>query len=140
MIVDATECETERPKKQKESYSGKQICVAESKGAVHDLELFRQSGVHILNDNLLIGDKGYQGLTTLHNFSFTPFKKSKNGELTQIWKEFNNNLSKYRIRIEHVNRRIKRFKILQIRYRNEQKKHLLRVSALSGIYSYEFKF
>ncbi|GHU56516.1 hypothetical protein AGMMS49975_19970 [Clostridia bacterium] len=88
----------------------------------------------------MIRDKGYQGLTTLHNFSFTPFKKPKNDELTQTRKAFNNNLSKYRIRIEHVNRRIKHFKILQIRYWNKQKKHLLKVSVLSGIYSYEFKF
>jgi hypothetical protein len=31
---------------------------------------------------LLIGDKGYQGLVDIHANSETPFKKSKNGELT----------------------------------------------------------
>jgi hypothetical protein len=42
--------------------------------------------------------------------------------------------------IEHVNRRIKRFKILQIRYRNKQRKHLFRVSLICGIYNYELGF
>jgi hypothetical protein len=29
---------------------------------------------------------------------------------------------------------------LQIRYRNKQRKHLLRVSLICGIYNYELKF
>ena len=119
--------------------TGEIICVAEAKGAVHDLELFRRSGTHILDDLLLIGDKGYQGLAALHANSLTPFKKPRNGELTSLQNVFNSNLSKYRIRIEHINRRIKCFKILQVRYRNKQKKHLLRVSLISGIYNYELR-
>jgi len=87
-----------------------------------------------------VGDKGYQGLPTLHVNSLTPFKKPKKGELTPLQKAFNSNLSKYRIRIEHVNRRIKRFKILQMRYRNKQRKHLLRVSLICGIYNFELRF
>jgi hypothetical protein len=87
-----------------------------------------------------VGDKGYQGLNALHTNSWTPFKKPKGGELTALQKAFNSNLSKYRIRIEHVNRRIKRFKILQMRYRNKQKKHLLRVSLICGIYNSELRF
>jgi hypothetical protein len=145
-------------KKQRDAYSGKQkcrtikdriiingatgeiICVAEAKGAVHDMELFKQSGVHIADDILLVGDKGYQGLPTLHANRLTPFKKPKNGELTPLQKALNSNLSRYRIRIEHVNRRIKRFKILQMRYRNKQRKHLLRVSLICGIYNCELRF
>ncbi|MDR2360932.1 MAG: IS5/IS1182 family transposase, partial [Oscillospiraceae bacterium] len=41
---------------------------------------------------------------------------------------------------EHVNRRIKRFKILQMRYRNKQRKHLLRLSLICGIYNCELQF
>lgn len=120
--------------------TGEIICVTEAKGSVHDMELFRQSGIHIAQDILLVGDKGYQGLTALHVNSLTPFKKPKNGQLTPLQKTFNSNLSKYRIRIEHVNRRIKRFKILQIRYRNKQRKHLLRVSLVCGIFNFELRF
>lgn len=37
--------------------------------------------------------------------------------------------------IEHAHRRIKRFKILQVRCRKKQKKHLLRVSLVCGNYN-----
>ena len=120
--------------------NGKIICIHEEKGAVHDFEIFKRSGIHILDDILLVGDKGFQGICVLHSNSLIPFKKPKNGELTAEQKTFNSNLSKFRMLIEHVNRRIKRFKILQIRYRNKQRKHLLRVSLLCGIYNYELRF
>jgi hypothetical protein len=98
IIVDVTESETERQKKrQRKSYSGKHkchtiktqiiidgatgkiICVAEAKGSVHDIELFKQSGVHISDDILLVGDKGYQGLSAIHANSMTPIKKPLTG-------------------------------------------------------------
>lgn len=88
---------------------------------------------------VLIGDKGFQGILDLHANSITPFKKPRNGELTEEQKQFNSKLSKFRIFIEHVNRRIKRFKILQMRYRNKQRKHLLRVSLICGIYNFELR-
>jgi hypothetical protein len=120
--------------------TGKIICVEEAKGSVHDFEIFKQSGIHIHEDILLVGDKGFQGICNLHAFSLIPFKKPRNGVLTAEQKAFNSNLSKIRIFIEHVNRRIKRFKILQMRYRNKQRKHLLRVSLICGIYNHELGF
>ena len=112
----------------------------EAKGAVHDFELFKLSGVHMLEDILLVADKGYQGICTLHTLSLTPFKKPRKGELTPEQKAFNRSLSKFRIFIEHVNRRIKRFKMFQYRYRNKQRKHLLRISLICGIYNFELGF
>jgi len=97
------------------------------------------SGVHLLEDMLLVADKGYQGLCALHKFSLTPFKKPRKGELTDLQKLFNRSISQYRISVEHVNRTIKRFKILQHRYRNKQRKHLLRFSLISGIVNYELQ-
>jgi len=120
--------------------TGQVICVHEAKGSVHDFEIFKQSGIHILDDILLVGDKGFQGICDLHPFSLIPHKKPKGGTLTAEQKAFNSSLSKFRIQIEHVNRRIKRFKILQLRYRNKQKKHLLRVSLICGIYNHELEF
>ena len=158
-IVDVTEQETERPKhKQEASYSGEKkrhtikdqlvingdtkqiIGIYEEKGAVHDLEIFKRSRVNLLKDILLIGDKGYQGLKLYHFNSLTPYKKPKNGTLADYQKWFNTQISRYRIYIEHINRRIKRFKILQYRYRNKQKKPLLRISLISAIYNYELLF
>lgn len=120
--------------------SGKIICIDEAKGAVHDFELFKQSGVHILDDILLLADKGYQGICAIHSLSLTPFKKPRKGELSAEQKAFNRILSKFRIRIEHVNRRIKRFKMFQYRYRNKQRKHLLRLSLVCGLYNFELGF
>jgi len=97
------------------------------------------SGVHLLEDILLVADKGYQGICDLHAFSLIPFKKPRKGELTDLQKQFNRNLSRYRIFIEHVNRRIKRFKIFQHRYRNKQRKHHMRISLICGIYNFELK-
>jgi hypothetical protein len=116
------------------------ICVHEAKGSVHDFEIFKQSGIHILDNILLIGDEGFQDNRDIHRFSFTPFKKPRKGELTAEQKALNSELSKFRMQIEHINRRIKRFKILQIRYRNKQRKHLLRVSLICGIYNFELGF
>jgi hypothetical protein len=120
--------------------NGKIICVDETKGSVHDVELFRQSGIHAIDDILIVGDKGYQGINDIHFFSLTPFKKPRNGELTIEQKAFNKNLSKYRILIEHVNRRIKCFKMFQYRYRNKQCKHYMRISLICGIYNAELGF
>ena len=88
---------------------------------------------------LLVGDKGFQGIIDLHTNSIIPFKKPRKAELTEEHKRFNSRLSKFRILIEHVNRRIKRFRILQHRYRNKQRKHLLRISLICGIYNYELR-
>ena len=120
--------------------TGRVICVHEAKGSVHDMELFKQSGVHLLPDILLVCDKGYQGVCNVHLFSLTPFKASKKRPLTDLQKRFNRNLSSYRMRIEHLNRRIKCFKVFQYRYRNKQRKHLLRMSLICGIYNHELGF
>ncbi|MDR1132131.1 MAG: hypothetical protein LBL15_06915 [Oscillospiraceae bacterium] len=69
-----------------------------------------------------------------------PYKKPRNGELTAEQRVFNSILSKFRITIEHVNRRIKLFKILQILYRNKQRKHFLRVSLICGFYNFDSQF
>jgi hypothetical protein len=120
--------------------SGKVICIHEGKGSVHDFELFKQSGIHLIDFIVLVGDKGFLGICDIHNNSVIPYKKPRNGELTPNQKLFNSRLSKIRILIEHVNRRIKRFKILQQRYRNKQRKHLLRISLICGIFNAELAF
>ena len=106
---------------------------------MHDLELFRRSRVYLLSGILLVADKGYQGVAKLHSFSVTPFKAGRNRPLTELQRQFNDNLSSYRVRIEHVNRCIKCFKILQCRYRNKQRNHLLYTSLICGIYTYELE-
>jgi hypothetical protein len=102
--------------------------------------MYKNSGIHISKDILLAGDKGFQGIQNIHEFSVTPFKKPRGGELTDEQKDFNISLSKFRIKIEHANRNIKRFKILKYRYRNKQRKHLLRISLICGLFNYQLGF
>lgn len=120
--------------------NSKIICVDEAKGSVHDFEMYKESDIHMLDDILCVGDKGFQGICNIHVFSITPYKKPKGGKLTDDQKSYNSSLSKYRIKIEHVNRRLKCFKILKYCYRNKQKKHLLRLSLICGILNYESRF
>ena len=119
--------------------SGEILFVSEAKGAVHDFEMYKRSGLRLHDDVLFVGDSGFQGIADIHSFSAIPFKKPKGGELTQEQKEFNRSLAKYRIRIEHVNRRIKRFKIFQQRYRNKQQRHFIRFMLICGVYNYELR-
>ncbi|MFB9993151.1 hypothetical protein ACFFLM_14355 [Deinococcus oregonensis] len=50
---------------------------ATSAGAVHDLKLFRQSGVRLPHDTALIGDAGYQGLWRSHGHAITTHKATR---------------------------------------------------------------
>ena len=54
-------------------------------------------------------------LAAYHSNSYTPKKKSKNRKLTELEKEYNKALAKERIIIEHINRKLKIFKILSCR-------------------------
>ena len=117
--------------------SGEIIFVSEAKGSVHDFEMFKRSGIRLADDILLVGDKGFQGICDIHAFSVTPFKKPKGDSLTEEQKEFNRSLSSYRIRIEHVHRRVKRFKIFQLRYRNKQRNHSIRFEEWTREYTYD---
>ena len=52
-------------------------------------------------------------------------------------KWYNNEISKVRIAIEHVNAFIKKFKITSTRYRNRRKNFKLYMSLICGIYNFE---
>jgi transposase len=56
-------------------------------------------------------------------------------------KKFNQQLSKERIVVEHVNRKLKIFRILSSRYRNRRRRFGLRLNlahqAIAGVYNYE---
>ncbi|WP_342255197.1 transposase family protein [Spiroplasma endosymbiont of Zeiraphera isertana] len=82
-------------------------------------------------------DSGYQGIQNIHKNTFLPFKKSKYNQLTPIQKEYNKTLSKIRIKIEHVFAKLKRFKILSLKYRNKIRRFALRFNLIAGIYNFE---
>ena len=102
------------------------LSVSFSHGSVHDFRLFCRSRVHFSKDVLLIADKGYIGMDKIHGNSLVPRKSTKRHKLTKEDKKYNSIISKRRIYIEHVNRRIKKFRIVSIHYRNKRRKFTLR--------------
>ncbi len=117
--------------------TGKIICLAHEKGESHDFRLFKSSQVRFHQLLKVIGDKGYQGITKIHGNSETPIKKPRGGKLTKKQKKYNRQLNRLRIAVEHINRRLKIFKILSYRYRNRHRRFGLRANLIAGIYNHE---
>jgi transposase len=115
------------------------ICVEVREGKVHDFRIWKESQVGIGEKTELLADKGYQGIAKIHTNSRTPIKKAKGKSLNKEQKNFNKQLAKERIVVEHVNRRLKIFRILSSRYRNRRKRFGLRLNLIAGIYNYELR-
>lgn len=113
------------------------ICTAVSNGKVHDFRIWKESQIGIGKKIELLADKGYQGIKKLHTNSRIPFKKTKKIPLTQEQKQFNRQLAKERIVVEHVHRKLKIFRILSSKYRNQRRRFGLRFNLIAGIYNYE---
>ena len=156
ILMDVMESPIERPKKhQKRFYSGKQgehtlktqvvfgektekiICRAHDKGRTHDFKLFKKTNLRFHQLLRVIADKGYQGITKFHENSETPIKKPRGEKLTKEQKKYNRQLNRLRIAVEHINRRLKIFKILSYRYRNRHRRFGLRANLIAGIYNHE---
>jgi len=120
--------------------TGRVIAIFVCNGKVHDFKMFKLSKVRIVGHIVVYADSGYQGINDLHQNSVIPTKKPKNGQLTKEQKQENTAISKIRIKIEHINRRIKRFRIFSTRYRNRRKRFALRMSLLCGIHNWELQF
>ena len=113
------------------------LAIFQGKGSEHDFLIFKRSKMKLCEMLILLADSGFQGIDEIHPACWIPKKRSKNKPLTSEQKRVNKALSSLRICIEHVNRRIKRFKIFSSRYRNKRKRHELRVSLLCGVYNFE---
>ena len=142
-------------KKQRRYYSGKKkrhtlkaqvvvdqrtrqiICTAYGTGRTHDFLLFKTSQVTFAQSQICLADKGYQGIVNLHALSCTPIKKPYNAELSVAHRQYNQLLASWRIVAEHVNRRLKIFRILSERYRNRRKRFCLRFNLIAGLLNYE---
>jgi IS5 family transposase len=110
--------------------------VYKAEGVEHDFTMLKNSILDMLGKNVkILADSGYQGIKKLHENSETPIKKPKNRELTDEEKQYNYELSQRRIFIEHVNRRIKIFRICKEVYRNKGNRMELRVKLIAGIYN-----
>ncbi len=117
--------------------TGQIICTAFGKGTIHDFRLFKSERLPMLPDQLCLADKGYQGLAKLHPCSCLPTKKPRQGKLDESERQHNRSLAGLRIVVEHVNRRLKIFRILGERYRNRRKRFGLRFNLISAILNFE---
>jgi hypothetical protein len=154
LVIDVTESEIERPKKnQKAYYSGKKkrhtlktqvlanietgeiYSINIAKGKVHDFQIYKDSKISLDDTNTIFADSGYQGIQKLHKNSIIPEKKSKGKELTKDQKKNNKLISSKRIIIEYINRFLKTFRIVSNRYRNKHDK--FGMNLIVGIYNLE---
>lgn len=113
------------------------MCIAHGKGRQHDFKIWKKSRTKAKTSVKQLADKGYQGIQTSHENSQTPIKKKRGQKLDNESIKINRELAKQRIIVEHINRRLKIFRLLSSRYRNRRKRFNLRLSLLSGIYNYE---
>jgi hypothetical protein len=120
-------------KNQNPHYSGKQKCHIVKTQIVIDLVtrmiLFVRQKV----------DSGYQGIAAFHTNSEISFKKGKNRPLTEEEKAFSCQLARERIAIEHVNREIKIFKTMSVRYCNRRRRRGMRMNLICAIRNSEIK-
>jgi hypothetical protein len=99
------------------------ICIAHAEGSCHDFKLYEQSvGGAVLDCIEIDGDSGYQGILKLHKNSLVPKKKPKGGKLSAEDKAENRRLARIRVLVEHLNAKVKVFKIAANRYRNRRKR------------------
>jgi hypothetical protein len=157
ILVDVTESPVERPKRrQKRWYSGKKkrhtiktqivicaltqtiIAIFVDRGSTHDFKIWKKSiNVRVVEHIKIQADSGYQGIAKLHPNSEIPTKKAKGKKLTEEEKENNRRIGSERVLIEHVNCRLKRFRILAERYRNRRRRFGLRMSLICGLVNYD---
>lgn len=151
LLIDATEQPVQRPQRgQKRWYSGKkkrhciknEVVITEEErivsvspsvpGTVHDLTI-RRRGPPLPEGSNGYGDSGYQGYQEDHPDFDMPYKKPKKGKLSQSEKEYNHALSRFRVRVEHVIGRMKRFRILADRFRYPRSRHSVKFAIIAGI-------
>lgn len=78
-------------------------------------------------------DLGYQGAQKLYRNVELPIKKKKGQSLTKKEKAYNHKLSKKRIKVEHVNRRCKIFRVVKEVYRGKHKNYGKTWNVISGL-------
>jgi len=113
------------------------ICTCFGKGRENDFAIFKRSALEVSETSEMMADKGYQGIAKWIEKSFIPVKKPRNGELTKTQRQYNRELAKIRIKIEHVFAKLKKFRILSERYRNRRKRFGLRFNLIASLYNLE---
>lgn len=86
---------------------------------------------------MCLAAQGYQGIAKLHAGSCVPTRKPRGADLSTAERQHNRNLAQLRIVGEHINRRLKIFRILKEQYRNRRRRFGLRCNLIAGLLNYE---
>jgi len=148
LIIDATEQESQ--KRKGSGYSGKkkrntvktQIMITHDgkiksvsksmPGNIHDKKLYDNTCAYTTIKVKRKGDLGYIGTSCQ-----TPIKKKKNKQLTKDQKSFNKQFNKTRIGVEHVFAHLKKFNILNHKFRNPISSYNLIFKNIAGIRNFQ---
>ena len=84
----------------------------------HDKKMADEAGYILPKGSCLLQDAGFQGLSVENVSIIQPVKKRKGKELTCEEKERNRDISKTRVRIEHVISSVKRYRIVKDKFKN----------------------
>jgi len=90
--------------------------------------------VGVLPERLIIlGDCAFVGIHEYFPCAIIPYKATKNRPLTTEQKEINTLISKVRIKVEHVIRELKIFRICKETYRGKGERGLERVKIIASL-------
>lgn len=107
------------------------------KGSKHDFALFKEGKIQIQEETWYVADSGYQGLKKQHAQCYLPNKKPKNKPLLEEQAKENSAIASFRIKVEHVIRSLKVWRILKETYRNRRKRYSLRFNLIAAIFNFE---
>ena len=112
---------------------GRILAIAQSEGKKHDYALFKDERRWLKREWKFLTDTGFLGIKNTYFNALHPHKASKLHPLTDEQKAENRKISSARITIEHINARLKVFKIISNTYRNRCKKISLRTTLVAAI-------
>jgi hypothetical protein len=110
-------------------------------GKAHDGTIFKAT-THVNASILMLADSGYRGVQKVHRNSQIPLRHKEDiAKLSEAdraaCKGRNKEISRRRMKIEHIIGRIKTFKIVAEKYRNRRKRLGLRFNLICGIVNHE---
>jgi len=106
----------------------------------HDFKLYKKSRLPLPQMLKVCVDTGYLGISKFHENIEMPKKKTKLNPLSKEDKLENKNKSSKRIPIEHINAKIKAFKIVAHKYRNRRKRFGLRFNLICALINFDRGF
>lgn len=104
-----------------------------AKGSVHDFKLYKQSKVKLHPGTIIYADLGFLGLDKLQPKAVLPYKASKWHPLTKEQKQQNKSQAKTRVKVEHINRQCKIFRLVKDTYRGKHKNYGLHWNLVAAL-------